>query len=301
MHTLFKPTTLLALVFSLLLPLSTMAQEAAEPTAEDVATYQAWMAQTLASLSPQKGTIELPNGIAILEVPEAFYYLSPENADLVLTQIWGNPPSEKTLGMIFPEGTTPFDDASWGVTIEYVADGYVDDKDAGDIDYQAMLESMQKDTEAGNEYRTAEGYEAIHLRGWAKQPYYDSSEKKLYWAKELQFGDTSEHTLNYNIRVLGRKGYLLLNFIASMEQLPEIESNLPEILALAEFKEGHRYADFDPAIDEVAAYGLGALVAGKVIAKTGLIATLLLLLKKFGVVIVIALGGAVKWLFKRGK
>jgi uncharacterized membrane-anchored protein len=37
----------------------------------------------------------------------------------------------------------------------------------------------------------------------------------MYWAKEINFGGDSENTLNYNIRVLGRKGVLLLNFIAA--------------------------------------------------------------------------------------
>jgi len=44
---------------------------------------------------------------------------------------------------------------------------------------------------------------------------------------------------------------------------------LEDFLALAEFDQGAKYSDFDPDLDDVAAY---ALVAGKVIAKTGFIA-----------------------------
>jgi len=92
-----------------------------------------------------------------------------------------------------------------------------------------------------------------------------------------------------------------LNFIASIEQLPEIEQNLPSVLALAEFDQGSTYADFDPDVDQVAAYGIGALVAGKVLAKTGFFAIALVFLKKFGVFILLGLGAIVKALFSRRK
>ena len=52
-------------------------------------------------------------------------------------------------------------------------------------------------------------------------------------------------------------------------------------------------------MDKVAAYGLGALVAGKVLAKTGLIAAAIIFLKKFGVFIVLGLGALVGRLFKK--
>ncbi len=285
----------------LLLPLLALAQSETPPlsTEAEIEAYQAWAKETLASLTPKTGTVELPNGVATLDVPDTFYYLDPEDADTVLTEIWGNPPSEPTQGMLFPVGKTAFDDDAWGVTIEYVEEGYVDDSDAANIDYDDMLKTLQEDAKATNEWRLEQGYPTIAVIGWAKQPHYDSVTQKLYWAKELQFDDDPNHTLNYNIRVLGRKGFLLLNFIASMEQLPEIEAELDPILAMTSFKDGNRYADFNPDLDKVAAYGIGALVAGKVIAKTGLLAALILIIKKFGVVAVIALGGAIKWLYGR--
>jgi uncharacterized membrane-anchored protein len=78
---------------------------------------------------------------------------------------------------------------------------------------------------------------------------------------------------------------LVLNFIADMDQKDTIDANLDSVLALAEFNSGSRYADFDPDIDTVAAYGIGALVAGKVAAKAGGVAALLIFLKQFGVII----------------
>ncbi|MGH1373301.1 MAG: DUF2167 domain-containing protein [Cellvibrionaceae bacterium] len=68
---------------------------------------------------------------------------------------------------------------------------------------------------------------------------------------------------------------------------------------MTDFDDGAGYADFDPDIDQVAAYGLGALVAGKVIAKTGFLAMALLFLKKFGIFILLAVGGLFKTLWSR--
>lgn len=280
--------------------------EAQEPTAEqemtpEEAQYLVAAKKIWDSLNRRKGDIELLNGLVTLRVPENFYYLDPNDSETILTEVWGNPPGSGAdmLGMLFPEGATPFDDGSWGVTIEYEDDGNVSDEDADSIDYADLLADMQESTREASKQRIAQGYEAIELIGWAAEPYYDKVSHKLHWAKELKFGEDTNHTLNYNIRILGREGVLVLNFIAGMEQKAVIDDNLDSVLALAEFNQGSRYEDFNPELDKVAAYGIGALVAGKLAAKAGLFATALILLKKFGVFIVIGLGALFGKLFKR--
>lgn len=274
-----------------------------EQLSEAQQEYVAWAQATWDSLSPQTGSIKLSNGVATLDVPDNFYYLDPADSEVVLVDVWGNPPGagDQTLGMLFPAEYTPFDEASWAVTVEYMEDGFVKDEDANDIDYAEMLAQMQASTNAANEERIANGYESITLIGWAAPPYYDQQAHKLHWARELRFGDQQPHTLNYGIRVLGRNGVLVLNFIAAMDQKELIDSQLDSVLAIAEFDEGFTYADFDPDIDKVAAYGISALIAGKVAAKTGLLAAAIVFLKKFGILIVIGIGVLFKKFFKRGK
>ena len=79
----------------------------------------------------------------------------------------------------------------------------------------------------------------------------------------------------------------------------ELESILPGGSESEDEDQGSRYEDFNPELDKVAAYGIGALVAGKVVAKTGLLAAGLLLLKKFGVFILVGLGAIFGKFFKR--
>lgn len=269
----------------------------AELTEEE--QYQLWAQQTLEKLTPINGVVEIDGVGATLNIPEQYYFLDQADSKVVLEDIWGNPPSETVLGMLLPTGLTPFDMESWAVTIEFSEDGYVSDEDAADLDYTELLVQMQEDTLAANAEREQAGYPAMQLVGWASQPFYDQQSNKLHWAKEINFAGNETNTLNYNIRVLGRKGVLVLNFIAGMDQKDIIDDNLDSVLAIAEFDAGSRYADFDPEIDEVAAYGVGALVAGKVLAKTGFLAAAIMFLKKFGIFILIGIGALLKKVFSR--
>jgi len=227
------------------------------------------------SVSYQKGIVELQGSVAKLTIPEGYKFLDVEQSKRVLSDIWGNPPSE-TLGMLFPESSEILgEDFVYAVEISYLEDGYIDDEDAKDIDYDDLLVEMKEDTSVENEERVKLGYESIEFVGWASEPFYDDLNKKLHWAKELKFSDTDVNTLNYSIRVLGRKGYLNLNVIADMPALPLVKTDVNEILSSVEFNEGYRYAEFNPDIDEVAAYGIGGLIAGKVLAKVGFFAVIL--------------------------
>lgn len=265
--------------------------------------YLAWTKKIWESLDQKQGKVELSNKVATLQVPTTFYYLDPNDAETILVDVWNNPPGagQDTLGMLLPSEASPFDDNSWAVTISYEEDGYVSDEDADSIDYGELLADMKESTKEENNERIRKGFETIELVGWASPPFYDKTTHKLYWAKELKFGNDTAHTLNYNIRVLGRKGVLVLNFIAGMNQQGTIEEKMGTVLAMTEFNTGSKYADFDPTIDKVAAYGIGALVAGKVIAKTGLFAAALIFLKKFGIFIIIGIGAALKKLFRKTK
>ena len=103
----------------------------------------------------------------------------------------------------------PLDDAhSWAVVLTESDDGHVSDEDAASTDYPKLLKQMQQETEDENAERTKAGYSALHLVGWAEPPHYDSANKKLYWARELAADGGAQHSLNYDIRVLGRSGYL---------------------------------------------------------------------------------------------
>jgi uncharacterized membrane-anchored protein len=255
------------------------------------------------SFSYQTGKVPFLSGKAEINTTN-MRFLGAEDAQSLLENGWGNPPDSEVLGMLIPKDVSPFDDKGWGVVISYSDEGYVSDKEASKTNFDTLLKDMQASTEEDNKAREEAGYENIKLVGWATAPRYDSTSHKLHWAEELEFGGDSAHTLNYNIRVLGRYGYLNLNSVGSMEQLPEIQAALPGVLGSVSFRSGNRYEDFNNSTDRVAKYGIAALIAGGVLAKKGFLAVIIAVLAKFAKVIivgVIAAGGAVARMFGRSK
>lgn len=293
----FKPLT--SLLLCCLLSLAPAVQ-AANPAS----TPQMTQEQFLSSLKPQQGKITLPGNIATLDLPPSFHYLSPEDATKVLVDAWGNPPGFHSLGMIVPADTSVLSEDGWGVVITYDKDGHVKDDDADSIKYDQLLKEMQEGLASNNEERKKAGYPAMQLIGWAEQPSYEKASHKLYWAKELRTEGAQQNGLNYNIRVLGREGVLVLNAVASMSQIAKIKTEMKQVTAFTEFTSGNRYADFNSSTDKVAEYGIAALVAGGVASKLGLFGKLMALLVAFKKVIFLAVAGAfgaVYKFFKREK
>jgi uncharacterized membrane-anchored protein len=248
----------------------------------------------------QTGIVKMSNGIAQLNVPAGFKYLNADQSNYVITELWGNPARTDVLGMLFPESGGPFADSSYAFIISYEDIGYVKDEDADKIDYDEMLKNMQKEEIDVNVERKKNGYPAIHIVGWAQKPYYDKTNKVLHWAKELKFGNSEERTLNYEIRILGRKGVLSMNAVATMNELDLVTKDINKVLNIAQFTEGNKYSNYDSKIDKVAAWTIGGLVAGKILAKVGILA----FFAKFFKLILVGLGSigaAIAKFFKRKK
>ena len=255
------------------------------------------------SLKPVRGDIPLAEAKARLNLAKGYYFLGPADARRVLTEGWGNPPStaDGVLGLIFPEGKTFLDEDSWGAVVTYEPTDYVEDKDAGSADYDKLLEQMRSSEPDANAERKKAGFGPIHLVGWAQPPTYDAARHDLIWARELQFGATEVHTLNYDVRHLGRHGVLSLNMVATMSLLPTVRTGAQDLARTVEFEPGARYADFKKG-DKTAGYGLAGLVAAgaglAVAQKAGLVGVILLFLKK-GIAIFAIAGAAIAGWFRK--
>ena len=275
------------------LPLAVLAELSEEETLSRMIEFEA-------ALEYQSGDIELPDVGARLNLGSDYRYLDPKQTSSVLEQAWGNPPGAETLGAIVPTDFSVFSGESWAVILSFDEDGYVSDEDAAEIQYDELLIEMQEEINATNDERERLGYSRIELVGWADEPHYDAESHQLYWAKELIFDGSDRSTLNYSIRALGRRGVLVMNAVSSMDQLWEVREGMQGLLPTVEFDVGSRYVDFDPDVDTVAAYGIGALIAGKLAAKAGLLAKfspLLLIFKKYAIVLVIGAGALLKRAF----
>ncbi len=252
------------------------------------------------SLHFRSGTIEVPAAKARFNLGPEFQYLDQADARRVLEDLWGNPPDADVLGLVVPRSPSLADDDSWAVVVTYSDDGYVSDEDASKMNYAKLLREMQEQTEAANPEREKAGYGTLQLVGWAVPPRYDAGNNKLYWAKELAFNGQPNHVLNYDIRVLGRHGYLSLNAVSGMGELGLVRAGMEKLLPMAEFEPGARYADHNPKTDKIAAYGVATLIGGGLAAKAGLFAKLGLVFAKFWKLLLIgaiALGGVARKFF----
>ncbi|EQA53680.1 DUF2167 domain-containing protein [Leptospira kmetyi] len=250
-------------------------------------------------LKYQTGKVILGDKLATLNVPSNFKYINGKQSKLVLENVWGNPPSAEPLGMLFLKNQSPIsDNFTYAISIDYSEEGYIKDDDAKDLDYGDLLDEMKSDMKESNESRKKEGYPSVELVGWASPPFYDEKSKKLHWAKTLKFEGSEVDTLNYNIRILGRKGVIVLNVISDADKLPLVNEELDAIVNSTEFNEGNRYEDFNPGLDTVAAYGIGGLIAGKVLAKAGFFALLLKFWKVIALAVIGGFGVLKKFIFR---
>jgi uncharacterized membrane-anchored protein len=259
------------------------------------------MDSLIKALDYKTGQITIQGDLATVTVPPGFSFLESKDAQFVLTDLWNNPEDHDILGMMVPTGVDLLAAESWAIIYSYEEDGHVDDDDAEDTDYDELLGDMKKEIAANNSSRMEAGYSSMELIGWAKTPFYDEASHKLHWAKEIKFGTDSLNTLNYNIRMLGRKGVLVMNIVSGMDNIKTVENNIDKILASTNFNAGNKYEDFDSSVDKVAEYGIGGLIAGGILLKTGLLAKVGILLLKTWKFIAIGAVGLFAFFRKRFK
>jgi uncharacterized membrane-anchored protein len=240
-------------------------------------------------------------GQATLNLPNGFIFVKQPLAGEVMTAM-GNPGSRDEMqGLVFPQS-----DAQWFVTVSYEKSGHIQDDDAQNWDVDELLSSYKEGTAAANKEREKMGIPGIEVLGWAEKPDYNASTHRLAWAMDSrEIGDTSgERGVNYNTYVLGREGYVSMNLVTGLEDLPKDKPAALQLIGAMSFDEGKRYADFNSATDHVAEYGLAALVAGVAAKKLGFLAMLAVFAAKFWKIALIGLavaGGGISKFFKRDK
>ena len=240
----------------------------------------------------QQATLQLPAGQRFVPQPQA--------AELL--RAMGNPGQHADVrGLIFPAEAS-----GWFAIVSWDAAGYVKDDDAKEWNAEELLQSYRDGTEAANAERQKVGATPIEVVGWAEKPAYDAGTHRLVWAMSLRdqgAAADAEQSVNYNTYALGREGYLSLNLVTDLKDLPAHRAAAQQLLGAIRYNEGKRYADFDSRTDKVAEYGLAALVLGVGAKKLGLFAVAAAFLLKFAKVFLIggiALLGVLGKFLKRG-
>lgn len=199
--------------------------------------------------------VNLGKNIAQLDMSEAYLFADGDDTRAVM-EFLGNPPTYEEVGMVIPNR----EDQSWFVIFEYSDIGYISDAGSEEIDSAAILKSYTEGTETANKERVKMGAQPIHVTGWYKEPHYDPATNNLTWAMILE-DDEHAQTVNYNVRILGRGGYMSATLVADPSMLTALVPELSGIVSDFSYKTGSRYAEYVQG-DKLAQIGLTALIAG---------------------------------------
>jgi uncharacterized membrane-anchored protein len=252
-------------------------------------------------------TIPLGSKLATINLPSGYVFIGKEKTKKVLEQ--QGSVGENALGMIVPEK----DPNSFWMLCRYEDCGYVKDDDAEKLNADEILQTYKDGVAGQNEDRKRLNLPPMYIAGWAEKPHYDKAQHHVVWAiggKDKEDADAPVTDVNYNTRILGRRGVLSLNLITAPQTLSTYKPNAAQLLTATTFDKGEAYADYRPGKDKTAGFGIAGLVLGggamAAAAKLGLLGGLwkwilatVLILKKFIIVAVVAGGAALSKLFKR--
>ena len=228
---------------------------------------------------------------AKLDVPQGYFFINGKDYRAML-KAEGEPVSGDELGMIAPTN------GGYSVIFQFSDIGYVKDDEKDNLNADKLLDSIKRGTAAANKERERAGRPAIEVVGWEFPPKYDPTTHNLEWA--IRGSIEGRPLLNYNTRLLGRKGVMEVVLVVRPERLNDTLPDFRSLLAGYSFDTGETYAEYRPG-DKVAKYGLGALVLGGAAvgaAKLGLFAWLAVFLKKGWKLVVVAFA-AVASFFKK--
>lgn len=204
---------------------------------------------------------------ASIKVPAGYTYLDGKDTQTMMLKMH-NPVSHREAGLVAPTSL------EWFVVFEYDDCGHVQDDEKGKLDANAILESLKEGNESGNEERKRNGWDALELVGWQREPFYNEATHNLEWATKLRSKNGTN--FNHNIRILGRTGVMEATLVGDDAQYDELQPQVARLLEGFKFNTGSTYSEFKSG-DKIAQYGLTALITGGAAAvalKTGLFAKL---------------------------
>jgi uncharacterized membrane-anchored protein len=233
----------------------------------------------LAEQEPQRVQLDWARGpatapigeFAQMKLGDDYIYLDADGTRKLM-ELTQNPVSGLEQATVAPAS----DQTSWFLVFEFDKIGYVPDDEKDSLDADAMLTSIREGTEAANKERRERGWTTMQIVGWEEKPHYDPRTNNLSWAIRGQSEDGAQN-INRIVKLLGRRGVMTVTLVASPQELAAAVPAVDALLEGYQFRPGHTYAEYVPGTDELARYGLTALVvggAGAALVKSGLLAKL---------------------------
>jgi uncharacterized membrane-anchored protein len=188
---------------------------------------------------------------ATIAVPEGYVFLGDNDARRFI-ELAGNPRPDTSTYLIAPRSL------KWFAVFEFEPTGYI--KDDETIDSAKLLEQLKKKDEPQNAERKRLGVPALYTDGWAAEPHYDATTKRLEWGVRIR-NDKGDVGVNYTSRILGRTGVMHAVLVSDLDTFATDMTSYKGALGEFAYKPGETYAEFKSG-DKVAEFGLAALILG---------------------------------------
>jgi uncharacterized membrane-anchored protein len=212
--------------------------------------------------------VKLGTDLATLKLPKGFNYLNAEHVKVLLEK-YGDSVGG-VLGMV--GSADPKDHFS--IMLRYTENGYVEDNDGDKLNADEILKSFKEGTEQQNEERKKRNIAPMHVVGWDVAPRYEKAKHVVIWSLKGEVEGEADPIVNYNTRVLGRKGVLEVNLICDQKDVEKYKPEVGKILDNLTYSNGQRYEDHQSG-DKISAGGIAALVVGGIaLKKLGVLAFL---------------------------
>ncbi len=255
--------------------------------------------------------LSLGDKLAEIDLPQDFGLVSKSKTE-EFCKAEGNS-TEGVLGMIVPKFAKEEKAPPYFVMCRFEDIGYVKDDDAGKLDAAELLKAFKEGNKEANEDRKREGITPFYVGDWSELPHYDKAKHQVVWGIEVKDEDAANapvSAVNYNTRILGRRGVLSMNLVSDPATLEKNKKEVAKLLDRTTFVKGASYADYQPGKDKDSGLGITGLILGggalAAAAKFGVLGGLwkwaiglLLVGKKFIILIVVGIGALIAKIFKK--
>jgi uncharacterized membrane-anchored protein len=230
--------------------------------------------------------------VATIQVPKGWSFV-PKESMKEFDEASKNLYVESELGVLLaPEGTK----GGFWAFFDFNDSGYIKDAASEKLDGDEMLKNLKDGDTETNKERKEKGYAANHIDGWKVAPHYSPQNQRLEWAYTFSTEGQQGSSINYNTRILGRRGVMNV-VVVPTGSLDDAMPVFNQTIAGFDYKSGNRYAEYKDG-DKIAKYGLAALVVGgaaAAAASSGLLAKFFKLI----VLAVVAVFSAIKKFFNK--
>src|SRR3546814_3014754 len=147
--------------------------------------------------------------------------ISDWSSDVCSSDLAENPPTGVNEYVVAPT------DLRWAAFFSFNETGYV--KDDEKLDPDDILSSIREGTEASNIERERRGWDTMKILGWSFRPQYDEQINALEWAILAQMDHGGGQLINYNTRLLGRRGVMEVVLVADPQTLDASIASFKEL------------------------------------------------------------------------